>query len=133
MTKNFINSDSFEFILRPKKQQLVVVPIGYHLNLRDDDVVRSYTPIPLTYCSKEAIRMKLDILFIIKAYQTGALSKLLSLKSSSEIVSVSQPKGNLELNRIKNHTKFAMLAAGSGITPMVSVLEHLLERNCSKM
>lgn len=77
--------------------------------------------------------MPLDILFLIKTYQLGALSKLLSLKTSTEIVSVSQPKGNLELNKIKNHTKFAMLAAGSGITPMISVLEHLLERNCIKM
>lgn len=133
MSKSFINSDSFELILRPKKQKLLVVPIGFHLSLRDGDVIRSYTPIPLNCSTKEAIRMPLDILFLIKTYQLGALSKLLSLKTSTEIVSVSQPKGNLELSKIRNHTKFAMLAAGSGITPMISVLEHLLERNCTKM
>lgn len=77
--------------------------------------------------------MQLDILFLIKTYNDGALSKHLSQDSSNQLVNVSQPKGNLDLNRLKAHSKFAMMAAGSGITPMISVLEHLLERNSSKM
>ena len=32
--KSFFNHDSFELILRPKNQQLLVVPVGYHLNFR---------------------------------------------------------------------------------------------------
>ena len=97
------------------------------------DVIRSYTPIPLKYYTKEAIRMPFDILFLIKTYNSGALSKQLSIKSSNELVNVSQPKGNLDLSRVKSHSKFAMMAAGSGITPMVSLLEHLLDRNSPKM
>jgi hypothetical protein len=32
--KNFFNHDSFELTLRPKKQQLIHLPVGYHLNFR---------------------------------------------------------------------------------------------------
>lgn len=32
--KHFFNHDSFELVLRPKKQQLMVVPVGFHLNFR---------------------------------------------------------------------------------------------------
>jgi len=34
VTRTFFNEDSFELIVRPKKQQILVVPIGYHLNFR---------------------------------------------------------------------------------------------------
>lgn len=77
--------------------------------------------------------MPLDILFLIKTYNTGALTKHLSQKSSNELVNLSQPKGNLDLSRVSGHVKFAMMAAGSGITPMVFLLEHLLDRNGYRM
>lgn len=97
-------------------------------------MIRSYTPIPTKYyITKEAIGTPLDILFLIKTYNVGTLTKYLSQKSSDEVVNVSQPKGNLDLGRVKNYTRFSMIAAGSGITPMISVIEHLLERNSTKM
>lgn len=34
VSKSFFNDDSFELILRPKKEQLLLVPIGFHLNFR---------------------------------------------------------------------------------------------------
>lgn len=34
VTSDSFNSDSFYLILRPKIQQLVVVPIGYHFNIK---------------------------------------------------------------------------------------------------
>lgn len=74
-----------------------------------------------------------NLLFLIKTYNNGLLSKQLALKASDEVVFVSQSKGSLDLLRLRNHTRFAMMAAGSGITPMVSVLEHLLERSCIRM
>lgn len=82
---------------------------------------------------QKAIATPHDIFFLIKTYNVGTLTKYLSQKTSDEVVGVSQPKGNLDLNRIKNFTKFLMIAAGSGITPMISVIEHLLERNSTKM
>lgn len=34
VSKSFFNNDSFELILRPKEEQLMLVPIGFHLNFR---------------------------------------------------------------------------------------------------
>lgn len=159
MSKRFFNNDSFELIIRPKSEQLLVIPIGYHLNFRlfvqgekiilkqktllnfdffltsftGSDVVRSYTPIPANYSAKEAIKKPPNLLFLIKTYSTGTLSKQLALKTSDDVVFVSQPKGSLDLLRLRHHTRFAMIAAGSGITPMFSVLEHLLDRSSFKM
>lgn len=96
-------------------------------------MIRSYTPIPAKYINEKAIETPLDILFLIKTYNVGTLTKYLTQKSSDDVVEVSQPKGNLDLNRIKNYTKFSMFAAGSGITPMISLIEHLLERSSAKM
>lgn len=97
-------------------------------------MIRSYTPIPAKYITKKAIITPLDILFHIKTYTVGTLTKYLSVETSDvEVINVSQPKGNLDLSRIKNFTKFALIAAGSGITPMISIIEHLLERNSTKM
>lgn len=74
-----------------------------------------------------------DILFLIKTYNNGMLSKYLSEKTIDDLISVSQPKGNFDLNQTKNHTKFGLLAAGSGITPILSVTEYLLERSSAKV
>lgn len=94
------------------------------------NVVRSYTPVSFKYASDKAISSDtFNLLFLIKAYKVGTLSKFLSQKSSNETVAVSQPKGNLDLMSLRNHTCFAIMAAGSGITPMTSIIDHLLDRN----
>ena len=66
---------------------------------------------------------------LIKSYKVGTLSKYLSQNSSNENVAVSLPKGSLDLTNLKPHTRFAIMAAGSGVTPMISVIDYLLDRN----
>jgi ferredoxin-NADP reductase len=66
-------------------------------------------------------------LFLIKTYSHGVFSKHLSTTEQSLKLCM-KPKGALNLSRLKCCTKFAMLAGGSGITPILSVLNHLLER-----
>jgi cytochrome-b5 reductase len=119
---SFVDSPLFNVLFSNKN----TIPTG-------TDVIRSYTPIPAKYITKEAIESPLDTVFLIKTYTVGTLTKYLKQTASDEIVNVSTPKGNLDLNRIKAITKFSMFAAGSGITPMISVIEHLLERNTPKM
>lgn len=109
------------------------LPNRLNFAILGQDVIRSYTPIPLKLRAKEAAVAPSDILFLVKLYQNGTLSKHLSDSPMNSIMPVSQPKGSLDLVRVKSHTKFAMLAAGSGITPMISVIEHLLERSSTKM
>lgn len=135
--RNFFNHDSFELVVRPKKQQIIVPGISHHLKIRANisgtDVERSFTPIPTNFVmSQEAMTID-SILFLIKSYDSGLLSKFLS-KNNSELITISTAsKGNLDLNKIKNQSNFTILAAGSGVTPMISLIIHLLERSHQRM
>lgn len=137
LQREFFNHDSFEMIVKPKKEQIIILPIGCHLNLKvnllETDTIRSYTPVPTRYSRHGAITMPSNILFLIKSYNDGKLSKYLAKECSNELLKISQPKGNLDLTALKDHTSFSMLSAGSGITPMISLLDYLLERTTNKV
>jgi cytochrome-b5 reductase len=136
ISKQHINHDSFELILRPKNDQMTNVAIGYHVNFKqhifDKDVVRSYTPIPYEYFPKSDHKDSNDLCFIIKRYELGTLSKHIFDKDLSEIL-VSQQKGSFDLSSLVNDTNIGLLAAGSGLTPFLSIINYLLEINTSKM
>lgn len=72
-----------------------------------------------------------NVLMLVKTYRDGALTKHIP-GGFSELL-LSGPKGTLSLSTLKQHTKFAMLAAGSGITPMLSLIDYLLKRKSNKM
>lgn len=100
----------------------------------ENQIIRSYTPVPSKYyaSASSASSSPADLLFIIKTYENGALTSL--LKSSLEHIRLFlRPRGALNLHRIRSCTRFAMLAAGSGITPMYTVVEHLLDRRENRM
>lgn len=127
--KEFINHDSFELSLRPKNEKMFVPSLGFHYNFKhmavDRHVIRSYTPISTSFTSK--LLEQNDLNFIIKKYETGILSK--HLAETSEVVLMSQQKGSFDLNRLKDHKRFLLLAAGSGITPFFKLIEFLLSCN----
>lgn len=95
---------------------------------------------PISSCADNV-----SLLFLIKSYATGALSKFItslsvndqSLNSSNNdnknILKLSQPKGNFILNKLLDHCRIGLLAAGSGITPMLAVLDHLLGRSTNRV
>lgn len=126
------DSTSFDFFFRlPSPLISFAISFTSFLTHVENQIIRSYTPVPKKYASSSNISddsvSVVDLLFIIKTYENGAFSSF--LKASEEVVNLSlKPKGALNLYCIRNFTKFSMLAAGSGITPMYSVLEHLLER-----
>lgn len=75
-----------------------------------------------------------DIVLLVKAYKDGALTKyFLGERSLIHELRVSHAKGNLSLEHLKQHVRFAFLAAGSGITPMLSLIGYLLKRKSNKM
>lgn len=46
---------------------------------------------------------------------------------------LSGAKGGFQLNDMKPFSRFAILAAGSGITPMFAIIGYLLERKSNKV
>jgi cytochrome-b5 reductase len=125
----FFNHDSFELILRPNDEnKIILLPIGYHVSfkLASLDAIRNYTPIPSNFLNDEESSTSYDLHFLIKKYDQGQFSKHLIDDERKEILSISQQKGSLDLNRLKDHTKFLLLAAGSGITPFLQLIPQLI-------
>lgn len=134
--KEFINHDTFELTLRPKNESIIYIPsLGYHFNFKhitiDRHVIRSYTPISNSFTHQKDSNENYDLNFLIKRYENGILSKQLAELTIGQVVSISQQKGSFDLSQLKDHSKFLLLAAGSGITPFMKIIEFLL--GCSRM
>lgn len=137
------NHDSFELKIVPKfENKLIIFPIGYHVSFKVPELgetVRNYTPVPpWNFLKAESNSNSTEITFLIKKYDQGYFSTYLSQVDddrSNKKILISQPKGSLDLNRLKNHKMFLMIAAGSGLTPLISCLQFILmlKRNNSKI
>ncbi|XP_055854818.1 cytochrome b5 reductase 4 isoform X2 [Episyrphus balteatus] len=133
--ENF-NHNSFALHLRAKNDTIILVPVAYHLtfvcNIEGEEVSRHYTPIPRMFSPLNNEDF-MDLHFLLKTYENGLLGKYLKKLEHKSTLLVSQPKGNLLLSKFLTHSKIALLAAGSGITPMLSLIDYLLSSNCLKI
>lgn len=126
------NHDSFELSLQSVKQQVLLqLPVGYHLDIEvphnGELLQRSYTPVPYTYLPSNNDRVDAEPSlttsqeFLIKYYENGAVSKQLHKLIPGEIVQLSLPRGNFNLSKLEAHRNILFLAAGSGLTPILSL------------
>lgn len=69
---------------------------------------------------------------MIKRYSDGNLSKHICDKNTGDLVEMSNPLGLFNLQDLENRETFLILAAGTGITPMLSLTLFLLERRIRK-
>lgn len=98
------------------------IPIGHHLvckvNINDNDEIRYYTPI-----SNKFDEGFFDI--IVKSYKDGKVSKYFASLTPGKKVLFKGPVGRMSYkpNMAKN---IIMIAGGSGITPMLSVLGNII-------
>lgn len=136
-----ISHDSYALVLRSANQRIVhQLPIGYHVKVSaeipgESMVTRSYTPVPAAYVpSITSDTMAPHLLLLVKSYPDGSFTKHLAADEIpfNEVI-VSHAKGNFHLDRLKQHTRIAMLAAGSGITPMLPIIDHLLQRKLNRL
>uniref|UniRef100_A0A0A1WQE6 Cytochrome b5 reductase 4 n=1 Tax=Zeugodacus cucurbitae TaxID=28588 RepID=A0A0A1WQE6_ZEUCU len=134
------NHDSFVLCLRGIQDTLLVLPMGYHMSvaalINGDLIRRSYTPVlgkflPQPYADNESNSTNLN--FLIKSYADGILSTHLRQKQNGQMLLLSTPHGNFRLQRLQAHRQIALIAAGSGLTPMLNLIEHLLKRNTNRI
>jgi nitrate reductase (NAD(P)H) len=130
----------FRFDLEHKDQR-IGLPIGQHLmmRLRDpvtgESIIRSYTPI--SECNDKG---KLDVL--VKVYfdtaerKGGRMTKALDSTPLGHLVDFKGPIGKFEYlgrgrcvisGRERRVTRFIMICAGSGVTPIFQVLRAVLQ------
>ncbi|XP_034476439.1 cytochrome b5 reductase 4 [Drosophila innubila] len=138
------NHDSFELSLQSVRQQVLLqLPVGYHLDIQlpqnGELLQRSYTPVPHNYLPSNSDQVDTEPSpttsqqFLIKYYENGVVSRHLHQLNPGQIVQLSLPRGNLNLSQLEAHRHILLLAAGSGITPILSLLRPLLKRQANRI
>lgn len=139
-----INHDSFALTLTSERKLMMYLPIGYHVSisclLAGQEIRRSYTPVPYRYmqpCTTSTtapspLAESPNIAILIKSYVNGALSKYLC-GSGAKVVRVSPPKGNFSIMNLKSHTRITFLAAGSGLTPFLGIIDQIAIKTNNKL
>jgi cytochrome-b5 reductase len=113
---------SYKFDL-PSPTSILGLPIGQHVSIAatidGKEVVRSYTPI-----SSDADLGHFNLL--VKSYPTGNISKHLANLTIGQTVRCRGPKGQFVYtpNMVR---AFAMIAGGTGITPMLQIIRAITE------
>ncbi|XP_034654756.1 cytochrome b5 reductase 4 [Drosophila subobscura] len=137
---NDFNQDSFELSLQSvQKEILMVLPVGHHLNIQvpvDGDVIqRSYTPVDHNYLQTEtnSLASSVCLHFLIKRYTNGPVSSYLHRLQPGSRVHLSSPRGGFMLSELTANRNILLLAAGSGLTPILSLIPHLLKRNTNRI
>uniref|UniRef100_W8BMG6 Cytochrome b5 reductase 4 n=2 Tax=Ceratitis capitata TaxID=7213 RepID=W8BMG6_CERCA len=135
------NHDSFELCLRGTPDVAMVLPIGYHVTIaaliNGELIRRSYTPVSGKFLHQplaaDTDANSTNLNFLIKSYNEGSLSKHLRQRQVGQVLLLSAPRGNFRLQRLVTHRQIALIAAGSGLTPMLNLIEHLLKRNANRI
>uniref|UniRef100_A0A1I8PDS4 Cytochrome b5 heme-binding domain-containing protein n=2 Tax=Stomoxys calcitrans TaxID=35570 RepID=A0A1I8PDS4_STOCA len=130
------NHDSF--ILRLKNENIICyLPVGYHVSMEGlinaTKISKCYTPIPSKYMTNQA-KEDNQLHFLIKKYQhPNSFSMYLSQVPDETNLKISLPKGNFKLASLAGHRSICLLAAGSGLTPFLSLIDHLLKRSTNRI
>ncbi|KAL8177370.1 UNVERIFIED_CONTAM: Cytochrome b5 reductase 4 [Gekko kuhli] len=114
------------------------VPVGCHLYLKKTvtgtEIVKPYTPVTSSLVSKfkdPSHNDKTHIYFMIKIYPSGLLTPVLDCIRTGEYISVSNPEGIFIKPQVEDAEDLFLLAAGTGFTPMVKLLNHVLTSSSS--
>jgi len=116
------NTRLFRFAL-PKETDVLGLPVGQHMSFRaiieDKEVYRPYTP-----TSSDDDLGHFDL--VIKVYPQGKMSRYIDAMKIGDVIDVKGPKGQF-IYQPGMKRAFGMLAGGTGITPMLQVIQAILK------
>ncbi|KAG8526491.1 uncharacterized protein KY384_008691 [Bacidia gigantensis] len=141
IAKRIVSSDTviLTFALQHEKQTLGL-PTGQHLMIRvrdaqtQESIIRSYTPISET-ARKGDMEILVKLYLATAANRGGKMSKALHSLSLNSIVEFKGPTGKFEYlgngrcaigGKERKMSRFCMIAAGSGITPIFQVFRAMM-------
>ncbi|KAM3965655.1 cytochrome b5 reductase 4 [Aphomia sociella] len=111
----------------------VVVPLGHHIRvykqISGSEVVRSYTPVGEGWGSHDSSEIVAPLKLTVKKYDDGALSPHLTALNVGDSITLSGPYGNFQLQNLKSVKTIYLIAAGTGVTPMLGLLKFMLLRS----
>ncbi|XP_032959069.1 cytochrome b5 reductase 4 isoform X3 [Rhinolophus ferrumequinum] len=93
------------------------------------EIVKPYTPVSHSLLFKlmePVLPNDKYIYFLIKIYPAGLFTPELDHLQIGDFVSVSSPEGNFKISQFQELEDLFLLAAGTGFTPMVKILNYAL-------
>ncbi|XP_007949726.1 cytochrome b5 reductase 4 [Orycteropus afer afer] len=125
------NTKLFCLMLPPSTH--LQVPIGQHIYLKltitGTEIVKPYTPVSdslLSEFQEPILCNNKCIYFLIKIYPAGLFTPELDHLQIGDCISVSNPEGNFKKSQLQEVEDLFLLAAGTGFTPMVKILNYAL-------
>ncbi|XP_006175556.1 LOW QUALITY PROTEIN: cytochrome b5 reductase 4 [Camelus ferus] len=133
ISKEDVTHDTKLFCLMLPPSTHLQVPIGQHVYLKltiaGTKIVKPYTPVSdslLLEFKEPVLPNNKYIYFLIKIYPAGLFTPELDHLQIGDYVSVSNPEGNFKITQLEELEDLFLLAAGTGFTPMVKVLNYAL-------
>ncbi|NXW91284.1 NB5R4 reductase, partial [Alopecoenas beccarii] len=133
VSKTEVTHDTKLFCLMLPKSTHLHVPAGQHVYLKQiiagTEVVKPYTPVlpflPLDF-KEPSCHDGAHIYLMIKIYSCGPFTQALEHLQVGDYISVSNPEGNFKKSQVHTSEDLFLLAAGTGFTPMVKLLDFAL-------
>ncbi|XP_036270366.1 cytochrome b5 reductase 4 isoform X6 [Pipistrellus kuhlii] len=133
ISKEDATHDTKLFCLMLPPSTHLQVPIGQHVYLKltitGTEIVKPYTPVSdslLSEFKEPVIPNNKYIYFLIKIYPAGLFTPELDHLQIGDFVSISNPEGNFKIAQFQELEDLFLLAAGTGFTPMVKILNYAL-------
>ncbi|XP_068603427.1 cytochrome b5 reductase 4 [Brachionichthys hirsutus] len=132
VSKTEVNRNTSIFRMRLPRGTVRHLPVGKHVFLKalvhEAEVVRPYTPVEprLAAAPWDPLRES-DIYLLIKVYPDGLFTPYLSSLPVGAHVSVSGPEGAFSLRPLDDITHLYLVAAGTGLTPMLRLVPLALQ------
>jgi len=133
ISKEGVTHDTKLFCLMLPPSTHLQVPVGQHVYLKltitGTEIVKPYTPVCdflLSEFKEPVLLNNKYIYFLIKIYPAGLFTPELDHLHIGDFVSVSNPEGNFKISQFRELEDLFLLAAGTGFTPMVKILNYAL-------
>ncbi|XP_030345560.1 cytochrome b5 reductase 4 isoform X3 [Strigops habroptila] len=131
--KTEVTHDTKLFCLLLPESTHLRVPTGQHVYLKQiiagTEVVKPYTPVlpflPLDF-KEPSCHDSAHIYLMIKIYSCGLFTQALDHLQIGDCISVSNPEGSFKKSQVQTSEDLFLLAAGTGFTPMVKLLNFAL-------
>lgn len=138
ISKEDVTHDTRLFCLMLPPSTHLQVPVGQHVYLKlsvtGAEIVKPYTPVSdslLSDFKEPVLSPNKYIYFLIKIYPAGLFTPELDRLQIGDFISVSGPEGNFKVSKLQEVEDLFLLAAGTGFTPMVTVLNYALSHMSS--
>uniref|UniRef100_H0XKZ0 Cytochrome b5 reductase 4 n=1 Tax=Otolemur garnettii TaxID=30611 RepID=H0XKZ0_OTOGA len=135
ISKEDVTHDTKLFCLKLPPSSHLQTPVGQHVYLKltvtGAEIVKPYTPVSDSLFSEfkePVLPNKQYMYFLIKIYPAGLFTPELDHLQIGDFVPISSPEGNFKISKFQELEDLFLLAAGTGLTPMVTILNFALTR-----